>query len=197
MVLETGFHLEQPMRTRGWITLAGQRYEVDGTTVRDRSWGQLRREFHVDAPPLMWTNGVLGSDLAFGTTAFDTPDRHPEWEGLMSIPGGDPLRAGWVYRDGEYSPAVSVSKRTFRNETTLFPESIELAIHDAIGNTMDLHGTVTAVTDWRPWHNMSTIFGLVRWECDGREGWGDLNDVLYQPYASRFAGDLFGRRAAA
>ena len=44
MVLETGFHFEQPMKVTGTLTLRGVDYAVDGYSVRDRSWGQLRRE---------------------------------------------------------------------------------------------------------------------------------------------------------
>jgi hypothetical protein len=192
MVLETGLHFEQPMKTRGLLTLAGNQYEVNGATVRDRSWGQLRREAHVDLPPIAWMTAVFGDDLMFGTTAFDSEDRDPEWRGVMSLPGGDPLRGGWIRRDGEYLPVVSVSKRTFRNERTLFPEAVELMITDATGYSMDAHGTVIAASNWRTWHNMNSVICLTRWECDGRVGYGDFQDVQFQGYIRRFAG---GRRA--
>ena len=187
MVLGTQFHLEQPMLTRGWLELAGTRYEVSGHTVRDRSRGQLRREAAADMPPLSWTNGVFGPDLSFGVTAFDTEDRDPEWKGVMSIPGGDPLRAGWICRHGQYSPVTSVSKRTHRNPVTLLPESVDLSLTTADGFSLDLAGTVTASTHWRTWHNMDTLVCLVRWESQGRITHGDFQDVLYQPYVSRFA----------
>ncbi len=187
MVLDTGCHLEQPMRTRGWLELAGRRHEVDGHTVRDRSWGQLRHEGAVDMPPLSWTNGVFGPDLSFGVTAFDTEDRDPEWKGALTIPGGDPLRAGWICRDGQYSPVAAVSKRTYRNPVTLLPEKVDIELIADDGFRLELAGTITASTHWRTWHNMDTLVCLVRWESDGRITHGDFQDVLYQPYVSRFA----------
>lgn len=112
MVLSTGMHLEQAMKTRGTLRLRGREYEVDGYTVRDRSWGQARREAHLNAPPIAWMTSIFGDDFAFGTTAFDSEDTDPEWKGVMEIPGGDPVRGGWVYRDGELVPVLSAVKRT-------------------------------------------------------------------------------------
>jgi hypothetical protein len=195
MVLETGFHLEQPMRARGALTLRGTEYVVDGYNVRDRSWGQLRSQAHVYAPPMGWMTAVFGDDLMFGATAFDSEDRDPEWKGAMSLPGGDALRGGWIRRDGEYRPVVSASKRTFRNEDTLFPEAVELTVADAAGFSMELRGTVTAASDWRAWNNMNSVICLVRWELGGRVGYGDLQEVQFQDYIRRFAGDLSGRGA--
>jgi hypothetical protein len=191
MVLETGFHLEQPMHTTGSLTLAGTDYTLDSYTVRDRSWGQLRHETRVEMPPMAWMTGIFGDDLAFGTTAFDTAG--PE---VLPIPGGDPLRGGWILRDGEYQPVVSVSKRTYRNERTLFPESAEVTITDATGYRMELTGTVTAACGTSTWPNMTAVICLTRWECDGRVGYGDIQDVQYQPYIRR-AHELAGRGAVA
>jgi hypothetical protein len=197
MVLETGFHLEQPMKTRGSVTLGGRQYDVDGYTVRDRSWGQLRRETAAQMPPITWMTCVFGEDLIFGTTAFDTEDRDPDWKGVLEIPGGDPLRGGWIYRGGEYTPVLSVSKRTVRNEQTLVPESVELSITDASGYSLDITGTILAASGWGAWHNMETMICLTRWECEGRVGYGDFQDVLTHSFISRFMGDLSGRALAA
>jgi hypothetical protein len=192
MVLQTGFHLEQPMKTRGSLTLAGKDYEVDGYTVRDRSWGQLRKEVHSDLPPITWMTGVFGPDLSFGTTAFDSEDRDPHWKGVMGLPDGDPLRGGWINRDGVHSPVVSVEKRTHRNSVTFFPETVEMTITDASGFTLDLRGTITAAADWRAWHNMNMVICLTRWEADGRVAYGDFQDVLSHGYLRRFFSNSAG-----
>jgi hypothetical protein len=173
MVLETGFHLEQPMKTSGTLTLAGTEYPVDGYTVRDRSWGQLRAETSRTAPPMAWMTCVFGDDLAFGTTAFDTSD-----DGI-ALPGGDALRGGWICRDGSYTPVVSVTKRIQRNERTLFPESVELTITDSEGFEIAATGTVKAASSANTWPNIEAIICLVEWQVDGRTGYGDLQDVLF------------------
>ena len=93
MVLETGFHFEQPMKVTGTLTLRGVDYAVDGYSVRDRSWGQLRREIHAAVPPMTWMTGVFSPDLAFGATAFDSIGEHAAQNGSTPIPGGLPR---WV-----------------------------------------------------------------------------------------------------
>jgi hypothetical protein len=189
MVLETGFHFEQPMKTRGWLKLLGQDYEVDGFTVRDRSWGQLRHETSHTLPPIGWITGVVGPDLCFQTTAFDSDDLDPDWKGTMSLPGGDALRGGWIYRNGRYSPVVSVSTLTERNARTLFPEAIDLTIMDADGYSMALHGDITAASNLSTWPNMDMVICLVRWSHEGQLCYGDVQDVLYYgDYVRRFRG---------
>lgn len=192
MVLAAGGHFEQAMHVTGDLRLAGVDYTVDGHSVRDRSWGAPRSEAHVSAPPMGWMTGVFGDDLAFGTTAFDSEDTDPEWKGKMALPGGDPLRGGWVMRDGELFPVVAVSKRTHRNAQTLFPEAVDLTITDASGVRMELRGTVKAAAPWQAWHNFESVICLVEWEYEGRIGYADLQEVRFKDYIRRFIGGRDG-----
>ncbi|HEY1969093.1 MAG TPA: hypothetical protein VGH89_14185 [Pseudonocardia sp.] len=188
MVLSSEMHFEQGMRTRGSVTFGGHEYPVDGYTVRDRSWGQVRREAHANVPPMAWMTCVFDDDLAFGTTAFDAEETNPDWRGVMKVPGGDPTRGGWVLRGGELVPVVSTVKRTIRNATTRFPEAVELTITDATGQRLEALGTILAAANWRTWHNMDSIICLTRWECDGRIGHGDFQDVWFHDYVRQFLG---------
>jgi hypothetical protein len=192
MVMSTGFHFEQGMKTNGTVTLRGKEYEMrDCYTVRDRSWGQVRSEAPLlNAPPFAWMTGVFGDDFAFGTTAFDSEDTDPEWKGILEIPGGDPCRGGWVYRDDEIVPVVSVTKRTHRNAETLFPESVEMTITDANDRSYELQGTILAAAPWSGWFNMSSVICLTRWECEGRVGHADTQEVQFTDYMHRFMGNM-------
>jgi hypothetical protein len=189
MVLSSGFHLEQAMKTSGTVTLRGKDYEVDGYTVRDRSWGQVRSEAPLSAPPIAWMTSIFGDDFAFGTTAFDSEDTDPEWKGILEIPGGDPVRGGWIYRDGELVPVVSATKRTRHNSDSLFPESVEMTITDANDRSYELNGTVIAAAPWSTWPNIDGIICLARWECEGQVGHGDIQEVQYTDYRHRFMGN--------
>lgn len=189
VVLSSEMHFEQAMRTRGTVRFGGREFEVDGVAVRDRSWGSLRREVHAPVPPMAWMTGVFGDGedvWAFGTTAFDSPDTDPDWKGVLEIPGGDPVRGGWVQRAGESVPVVSAVKRTVRNRETMFPERIEMTITDAGGRDYELTGRVRAATNWRVWHNVETIVCSTEWTCDGQVGHGDTQDVLMHDYLRRF-----------
>jgi len=192
MVMSTGAHFEQGMKTSGVVTLRGKEFEVDGYTVRDRSWGHARSEQHVNAPPMGWLTCVFNDDFAFSTTAFDSEDTDPEWKGIMTIPGADPVRGGWIYRDGQLTPVVKASKRTWRNEQTLFPERVQMTIADINGDSLDITGTVVAASNWRTWHNFETVICQVRWECNGLVGHGDHQEFLFTDYVRRFMGDLTG-----
>jgi hypothetical protein len=188
MVMSTGMHLEQGMKTSGTVTLRGKEFELDGYTVRDRSWGQVRSEAPPSMPPMAWMTAVFGDDLAFGTTAFDSEDTDPDWKGFLEIPGGDPVRGGWVYRDGELTPVVSATKRTVRSSGSLFPKSVEMTITDADGRDLEVVGTVLAAAPWGTWDNIKSIICLTRWECEGRTGHGDVQEVQFTDYIQRFMG---------
>ena len=197
VVLSTGKHLEQGMRTRGELTLRGRTYPVDSYTVRDRSWGQLRSEQLVDAPPLAWMNCVFDNDFAFGCTAFDDVDSDPEWRETFIIPGGDNVRGGWVYRDGEVVPVLSATKRTVRDPDTLFPLAIDMTITDAAEREYELHGEVTAAANWRVWPNFESAVCSTRWTHGDLVGQGDTQECQWPDYVHAFAGDPTGAIARA
>ena len=43
-----------------------------------------------------------------------------------------------------------------------------------------------AAANWRTWHNMDPIICLTEWECEGRTGYGDTQDVFFHDYIRRF-----------
>lgn len=177
MVHSSGLHLEQAMRTTGQITLRGKRYELKGSyTIRDRSWGALRSEHHVSCPPLAWMTGTIDQGFIFGCTAFDTPEISPDTYPGITIPGGANVKAGWVYQSGEMLPILHARKRTTRDAKTLIPQTLDLELLDSLGRSYAIKGTVTAVANWRTWHNFETYICLVRWEYNGKIFYGDLQE---------------------
>ena len=67
-MLPSGKHFDQAMKTEGWVTLGGTRHEVDGYTVRDRSWAEARTEDPMAVSPMS------GSRCASTTTSrFTSP----------------------------------------------------------------------------------------------------------------------------
>jgi len=182
MVLSSGMHLEQGMKTRGKLVLRGKEYVVNGYNVRDRSWGQLRSEANQFFPPMAWMTGVFGDDFAFGCTAFDNPETDPDWKGLLEVPGGQTVKGGWIYKDSEITAVISAMKKTTRNPETLFPESVDITIDDAKGRSFKLHGDIIAAGNWRTWHNMESMICLIRWEHEGRVAHGDFQECHWSEY---------------
>ena len=189
MMLSTGMHLEQAVKTHG--TVDPPREGVRGATDTRSAiapGARFAARLRLAAPPIAWMTSVFGDDFAFGTTAFDSEDTDPEWKGVLEIPGGDPVRGGWVYRDGEIVPVVSATKRTRHDVDSLFPESVEMTITDANGRDYELTGTVLAAAPWSTWPNIDSVICLARWECDGRVGHGDIQEVQFTDYKHGFLG---------
>jgi hypothetical protein len=188
MLLETGMHMEQPVRARGELTLRGRTYQVDCTHVRDRSWGQGRSEQHAPAPPIDWMTGVFGNDFMFGCTAYDHPDLNPDWKESLQIPGGDPTKGGWVYRDGRLIPIVATRKRVHNDYSTLVPTTAQMVMTDATGREYEIRGEVVSANRFGVWPNMDSWICLTRWECEGRICYGDLQQVQWHDYIREFLG---------
>lgn len=178
----TGFHFEQPMKTSGEIRLRGNTYTVDGTTVRDRSFGQQRNEYLVPLPPLAWMNAAFSSDFSFGCTAFDDPVNNPAWVNDFKLPNNEPLRGGWVYSAGISSKITSASKSVVRRRNSLQVDRVELIVTDEMGRTFEITGTSSAGVNWRTWHNMDSNINLMRWECAGQVAYGDYQEFLWPEY---------------
>lgn len=186
-------HFEQTMRTKGTLTLRGKTYEVDGFNVRDRSWGEARKEELVASPPIAWLTGVFGEDLSFNCTLTDHPARDPEWQGLYDIAENQVLKGGWIYAQGKFARVVEAAKRTRRDPITLRPMSHELLLIDENGERYELYGSITASAPAGFHANVSNHVGLTRWECRGRVGWGDSQECQFADFVYAMQG---GRRDA-
>lgn len=186
VVLDTNMHFEQPMKTSGQVRLRGKTFDVTGGTVRDRSFGQLRHEYRVPLPPLAWMNASFSNGFAFGCTAFDDPAKKPEWEGAFTLPDNNPLRAGWIHKDGRSTRIVAASKVTVRRKGSMQLDHVELTVVDDTGKTFEITGQSVAGATWQTWHNMDSNINLTRWECDGAVAYGDYQEFLWPDYIRQF-----------
>ncbi|ORA07519.1 DUF7064 domain-containing protein [Mycobacterium arosiense] len=186
MLLATGLHFEQAMRARGELTLRGKTYRVDCAHVRDRSWGQGRSEQHATMPPITWMTGVFSDTFMFACLAHDHPDLNPDWKGHLEIPGGDPTKGGWIYRDDTLIPIVATRNRVHHDYTTLVPTTVEMVMTDATGRHYELHGEVISANHFPAWLNVDTWICLTRWEYDGHVCHGDLQQMQWHDYIHQF-----------
>jgi hypothetical protein len=175
-------HLEQAMRTQGEVVLRGERHVVDGYTVRDRSWGAPRSEARELLPPMTWMTGAFGDDFAFCCSAFDEAEAGTGRVGGLMPPAGKAFVGGFVWAAGESRPLVSGVKRVIRSAATHYPESIELAFRDDAGRDFAMRGTILAACGFSAWYNMTVPMCLARWECDGRTGHGDAQEMQWGDY---------------
>lgn len=183
-----GKHLIQVMRTTGTLNLYGERIAVDNYFTRDRSWGAERFETPQDVPPITWMSGNAGSDLAFHLVAFDDPARKPDWLGHYERPtAGNNLMWGFLQRGGELRSIAAVSKLTHRANDGTTPTGFDIAIHTDEGEPLALKGEIVAQAPWATWQNVVVWYSLTRWEIDGREAWGDCQDIQYNRYVHQFS----------
>lgn len=181
-----GFHFTQAMKVTGKLNLFGETMEVDGFFTRDRSWGQERRETAQPMPPLSWMVGIFDENFAFHAMAFDDPAQNPEWVSRFpSVGAGQNLFWGYIF-DGETTPLKSAAKITRREPDGLAPRLVELELVDVRDRRFAMRGYVQARMPWQTWQNMNTFFCQTRWECDGRIGWGDTQDVQFNDFTHNF-----------
>jgi hypothetical protein len=180
-------HFEQIMHTTGSLRLRGTRYRVDSHTVRDRSWGELRPEGNVPAPPYTWVTGVF-DDGAIGFTvgALDNPGEVPQRIGGVNVSEADNVTDAWLRRDGRNLRIVKVHRRTEREIETLRPVRHFLDMEDSEGRRHRASGEIVASMPHSGWHNMNCHIALVRWEMNGSVGWGESQDCQWNDYVWRY-----------
>jgi hypothetical protein len=137
-MLDTKLHFEQPMKSSGQVRLRGKTFDVTGGTVRDRSFGQLRHDYRIPLPPLAWMNAAFCNGFAFGCNAFDDPTRNPEWAGSLTLPENNPLRAGWICKDGRSTKIVQASKVTVLRKGSIQLDHVELTVVDDTGRIFEI-----------------------------------------------------------
>ncbi|WAL64318.1 hypothetical protein ORV05_25565 [Amycolatopsis cynarae] len=175
-VLPSGRHLDQAMRAEGKLLLRGKSYDVNGYTVRDRSWGENRTEEPRMAPPVHWLTGVFGDDFAFHMMGIEHPSSDPVWRDVYPVDDAmaEATNRGWVWVGGELRSVEKASVRTRWDVSTGYPLAHEVRMTDSAGREYRLSGEITASNNWSAWSNAFFGISLARWDDhEGRTGWGD------------------------
>lgn len=183
-----GKHLVQLMRTVGELDLFGEKIPIDGYFTRDRSWGAERYETPRDVPPITWMTGNADGELAFHLVAFDDPALGPDWLGRFDEPlPGENLMWGFLRRNGRTSSIRAARKLTHREADGVTPKGFDLEIVDEHGESLRMHGDITARAPWATWQNVVVHYSLTRWVIDGRVAWGDCQDIQYNRFVHEFS----------
>lgn len=184
-----GYHFTQAMRTKGQLTLFGERMKIDGFFTRDRSWSQERREDARDHPSLSWMVGAFNENFAFHAMAYDDPAMNPEWvQHYPAIKTGGNLYWGYLWKDGALTSVVAArNKITTRDPDGLSPRVVEVEIEDEKGRIVPIRGYVQARMPWHTWQNMNVICCQMRWETAGLVCYGDMQEGQFNEYTKKFA----------
>jgi hypothetical protein len=183
----SGRHFEQALKTKGELILRGERYEVNGYTVRDRSWGEGRSEQIMPIPVTSWMTGVFNDNFAFNCNAIDHPDLNPIWKPYFEVNPDKLLIGGWIWRDGELTQIASAKKIVRYDRDTLIPKTVEMTVVDANKRSFEIHGTILSSAPFNFWMNVNAPICLTRWECNGLTGYGDTQDVQWNDFVQACA----------
>ena len=169
-------HFEQTGRVSGTIRLDGERWDVDGFGVRDKSWGPRTWQAPSGTAAksagagaveqgcfLNWFSMNFGADLALGGACGKTAD-------------GTFIGKGWIQRGDRTIGLDKVTMTTaYDPGNPLLHDTVRLDAVDADGVAIVVDGTVTSICPTKIPRRDGITFvneGLARFETDGRVGWG-------------------------
>jgi hypothetical protein len=186
-------HLDQLGHITGEMTLHGERIAIDSWSVRDRTWGPrggqhsqsqkaeyVRGEYRVARPGgTRWREIERERGRGRIQYIFGHVDDRTGFLSFVRPQDGDaagwsPLNSGWLLRDGEFTRLDKTKSRmrNFRDPETGWSAHMEVELVDRRGRTMDAEGFSVA----HMCENGAGSNALMRWEMDGRIGWGEDQD---------------------
>lgn len=184
-------HIDQLGKFTGVLTLRGERIPIGCWSVRDRTWGP-REGAHASSQKY---KGVATKVLHPGGARWREIERergrgriqyifgHTDGQtGFLSfvrpqdgdVHGRSPLNMGWLLMDGRF---VRLDKtrswmRNRRDPRTGWSQHMEVMLVDEEGRAMEAEGfTVSHMCEHGAGSN-----ALMRWEYDGKVGWGEDQD---------------------
>jgi hypothetical protein len=186
-------HFDQLGEITGELVLRGEHIPIDCWSVRDRTWGPrgghhsqsqkpsyVRGEYRVATPgDARWREiererGRGRIQYIFGHTDHQT--------GFLSFvrpqdgdaDGWSPLNVGWLLKNGEFQRLDKARSRmrNYRDPTTGWSAHMEVELVDRGGRSMEAEGfSVSHMCEQATGSN-----ALMRWEYDGKIGWGEDQD---------------------
>jgi hypothetical protein len=186
-------HLDQLGHVTGTLTLHGEAIPIDCYSVRDRTWGP-RGGPHSQSQKPEYVRGAYRVAVPGGPAwrqverergrgriqyIFGHTDATAGFLGFVRPQDGDaagwsPMNVGWLLKDGVFGrlDRTKSKMRNFRDPNTGWSAHMEVDLTDVSGRTMEAEGfAVSHMCEGGAGSN-----ALMRWEYDGRIGWGEDQD---------------------
>jgi len=176
-----GGHITQAMKTEGSLSLNGRDYKIDNYFSRDRSWGDPRTEVRKDVPPFGWHVMVFDDDLAFHVCGFESPELKPSIGDRYPSLRGNSFIWGYVWKGGRLLGVLDCRKTVVRGDGVT-PQRINLEIDDETGETHRIEGVIESLLPMETWPNLTCFWALTRWTYEGRTGYGDTQEGVYNRF---------------
>ena len=186
-------HLDQLGHVVGELRIDGERLAVDCYSVRDRTWGPrggrhsqsqkpqyVRGEHRVLEPGgPKWREVERQRGRGRIEYIFGHADATTGFLGFVRPQDGDargwsPMNVGWLLKDGVFGRLDKTKSRmrNFRDPTTGWSAHMDVVLTDVSGRTMHAEGHALS---WMC-EGGAGANALMRWEFDGRIGWGEDQD---------------------
>jgi hypothetical protein len=187
-------HFDQLGRIVGEMKLDGERIAIDCYSVRDRTWGPrgghhsqsqklkyaVDKQYRVADPggskwrEIERQRGRGRIQYIFGHAGAETG-----FLSFVRVQDGDargwsPMNMGWLLKDGRFARLDKTKSRmrNYRDPKTGWSAHMEVSCVDLEGRTMEAEGfTVSHMCEHGTGSN-----ALMRWEFEGKTGWGEDQD---------------------
>lgn len=143
-------HLDQPCRFEGVVTIHGERHEVAGFDMRDRSW-QVRADDR--STRAAYSYGIAGARDAFLAFTFRMGEE-------------DRVVAGFLVRDGEKADLVAGTRRVVRSAEG-WPAEVSIEARDALGRTLTARGSTRSRLAHQASPGLFAWMSFTRWDFAG------------------------------
>jgi hypothetical protein len=164
-------HFELTGKVTGEAVLRGKSYKIDCIDTVDRSWGpRLER----DNSNVIWLHGSFGEGLTVHALFAFNPAQTAAF---------GPLISGYVLEDGRVygvTDAVGHSERD-----GLYPLSTVMKVTDTRGKSFEMTAAAMNCAPWAPYPSVMYTQCLMRWNYQGRIGYGVQQDVISRAYLTR------------
>ena len=186
-------HLDQLGHITGELVLRGERIPIDCWSIRDRTWGPRRGHHSVGRTPgeeprehrvadpggPRWREIERERGRGRIQYIFGHTDDQTGFLGFVRPQDGDaagwsPMNVGWLLRDGRFErlDRSHSRMRNFRDPATGWSAHMEVDLVDVSGRSMQAEGfAVSHMCEHGAGSN-----ALMRWEYDGKIGWGEDQD---------------------
>ena len=153
-------HFDQIGRVTGKLLLHGETLPIDCYAMRDRSWG-ARPEYR--AIPAAYVSAMAGPH-----------------DGLLAVTdpasSGDPVTHGFLLRDGEVRRLARGHRRVERDPRNNRMIRIVIDAEDELGCRVLATGTSQSRIIINR-HSFVDSMSLVRWDLNGKDAWGEDQDL--------------------
>lgn len=160
-------HYDQHGRVTGTLELRGERIDVDCFAVRDRSWGRRPEHIGPRGGRLSYVFGTVSAEEMFLIFTLPTSTEPAAAESALS--------SGYLVRDGRLRRLADAHRTDSRDPATGGVEQMRIAAQDVDGRRLNIVGNAVSRM-FLPGGGLC-LNTLVRFDVDGREGWGEDQDV--------------------